>query len=873
MSYIGNYHQLDPSLLKTLTGDAGGAVPATLNNIDILGGDNIGTVGVIAASTITVNLDKSIAQPVTNAAGTEGLYTLGGVDFISNYGTDNAFFGGAGNRTLTTATAIKNVAIGSQALTQITTAHENIAIGYNSLGSMISGGNSIAIGAEALLGVTATPGTNIAIGYNALKRVTTTCNNTAVGTNACVHLGWAGGNASQNSFFGFGSAPTMKNGDWNTGIGYETFTLMNLTATTGTCFNNLAAGAIAGYYWEDAEQGNIALGSLGRVGESNVIRIGNTQDTTLAVIPGPGPLNKQTKCFIAGIRGITPVTADAQSVVIDSLGQLGTLGTAANGEIAIGSVGVNPVLSTLTAGIGVGITNAAGSITIDAAGVDQSNIIYVGKHGNDANDGLTIDKAKLTFGSAITAAFAIAPAVINCFDEGTYTEDLTGQVDVHIFAPNCNLTGAHTIAAGNKWEFGSAAVATGTTGFTFNSAGNIAKLIIGKITVAGTGIGIACIAGDLYLRTYRVTLATGYLVGTATAGEIFIRADVIHMTGAATVIGVIAGAHIDLLCNHIHDVAGTATLVYSVAVGASNICITATSIDIENLSNIAAATVANLNVGCLAGTLTESGAAKFIIGGATKIDGVPIGAGTASTGDFTTITTTTAIDVAYAGTGLASPTDHALLAGSGAAAMTALAVGATNEVLLGNTGADPSWGAVDVTTDITGTLPVTSGGTGVATFTTAYAVVCAGTTATNPLQPTASAGSAGEVLTSNGAAALPSWQAGGGGVMARADATGATQAMAVDTEYTTNRGAGIVAYTLPAAASVGEVIEVVGSSANGWSIAQNAGQTIHFSLVDTTPGVGGSLASANRYDCVRLKCTVTNTNFVATNSSGNPTIV
>lgn len=57
-----------------------------------------------------------------------------------------------------------------------------------------------------------------------------------------------------------------------------------------------------------------------------------------------------------------------------------------------------------------------------------------------------------------------------------------------------------------------------------------------------------------------------------------------------------------------------------------------------------------------------------------------------------------------------------------------------------------------------GTLSVTGGGTGLATLTTAYGVVCAGTTATGALQ-NAGAGTAGQGLVSNGASALPSFQA------------------------------------------------------------------------------------------------------------------
>lgn len=44
------------------------------------------------------------------------------------------------------------------------------------------------------------------------------------------------------------------------------------------------------------------------------------------------------------------------------------LGAATNGQLPIGSAGVNPVLATLTPGTGIAITNGAGSITIASTG-------------------------------------------------------------------------------------------------------------------------------------------------------------------------------------------------------------------------------------------------------------------------------------------------------------------------------------------------------------------------------------------------------------------------------------------------------------------------------------------------------------------------
>jgi hypothetical protein len=65
-----------------------------------------------------------------------------------------------------------------------------------------------------------------------------------------------------------------------------------------------------------------------------------------------------------------------------------------------------------------------------------------------------------------------------------------------------------------------------------------------------------------------------------------------------------------------------------------------------------------------------------------------------------------------------------------------------------------------VLTNCTG-LPVAGGGTGNSTF-TAYSVICAGTTATGAFQNVSGVGTAGQILTSNGAGQLPTWQANSG---------------------------------------------------------------------------------------------------------------
>jgi hypothetical protein len=69
-----------------------------------------------------------------------------------------------------------------------------------------------------------------------------------------------------------------------------------------------------------------------------------------------------------------------------------------------------------------------------------------------------------------------------------------------------------------------------------------------------------------------------------------------------------------------------------------------------------------------------------------------------------------------------------------------------------------SSGKLDAANGLVNATPVANGGTGAASA-TAYAVQCGGTTSTGAHQSIASVGTAGQILTSNGVSALPSFQA------------------------------------------------------------------------------------------------------------------
>lgn len=81
------------------------------------------------------------------------------------------------------------------------------------------------------------------------------------------------------------------------------------------------------------------------------------------------------------------------------------------------------------------------------------------------------------------------------------------------------------------------------------------------------------------------------------------------------------------------------------------------------------------------------------------------------------------IEITKGGTGRSSLTAHSVLVGNGTSGITQLAVGATNTILNGNTGADPSFGALPVAAITNGSNGQTLIGGGAAT---AYNTLTAG---------------------------------------------------------------------------------------------------------------------------------------------------
>lgn len=195
-------------------------------------------------------------------AGELGIVRLGGVTGMSN--NNNTFVGySAGNSTYTLASSVYNTFIGSGAGISISTGQRNFC-GGGASGSALSSGQF-------------------------------------------------------NTFLGMACADTTISGSGNTVIGYDT-----VGSVSG--INNLILGQSSGAAYVGSESNNILLANGGVVGESQILRVGNSTSPLL-------------KAFIGGIRGVTTDAADAIAVLISSTGQLGTVSSSARYKDEIEDMG------------------------------------------------------------------------------------------------------------------------------------------------------------------------------------------------------------------------------------------------------------------------------------------------------------------------------------------------------------------------------------------------------------------------------------------------------------------------------------------------------------------------------------------------------
>lgn len=532
---------------------------------------------------------------------------------------------------------------------------------------------------------------------------------------------------------------------------------------------------------------------------------------------------------------------------------LNTAGAVAVSFDADGATTATPALGVLTLSGGNNITTtAAGStVTFDLTGTAQY-AIQVG-NATGSLDSLAIGSANQILQSGGAGA---NPA----WSTATYPAT-TSQGDILYSSADNTLTSLAKDATATRY--------LANTGASNNPAWdqvNLTNGITGTLPVANGGTGVASVTAH--------ALVVGD--GTNAINEIAVGTDntvLLGNTGADPTWGSVPNA---ALANSSITVNGGNNI--TVTGGTVSLGGSVTSIDITGTTQYA------VQVGDATGSLDSLavGANGEVLKGNTGAN--------PSWGavDLTTDVTGT-LPVGNGGSGAATFTDHGVLLGSGAAAFTATAVGATGEVLKGVTGADPAFGAVDLTTDVTGTLPVGNGGTGVADPTDHSLLVGSGagamtelgvasngqipigSTGADPVLATLTEGA--NITITNGAGSITiAASGGGGGGITWNEVTGTSQAAAVDNGYICNN-AGLVTVTLPSTIAVGESVAITGKGAGKFAIAQNAGQTIYFGSTATTTGAGGSLTSDIQYGAIEILCITADTDFIVRSSVGNFTVV
>ena len=224
-------------------------------------------------------------------------------------------------------------------------------------------------------------------------------------------------------------------------------------------------------------------------------------------------------------------------------------------------------------------------------------------------------------------------------------------------------------------------------------------------------------------------------------------------------------------------------------------------------------------------------------------------------------------------------TQYNVLVGAASNGIASVAPSATIGVPVISQGAsaNPTFGTAVVAGGGTGATSMNINGVVISNTTTTGALAALTLTSgqlviggtTTPAAATLSAGSGISISNGNNSITIASTGSG----MAWVDVTGASQTVAANTGYLSNN-AGAVAFTLPASSTVGDVFEIVGVQGS-WSLAQSANQQVKFGSSATTLGAGGSLASTNAGDCIRLVATNTGASSVwrVASSIGNITIV
>lgn len=254
---------------------------------------------------------------------------------------------------------------------------------------------------------------------------------------------------------------------------------------------------------------------------------------------------------------------------------------------------------------------------IEFADIEFEQIYYVGKHGNDSNDGLTLQDAVLTFGQAITLATAQTPAsdnrfAIYCEDAGIYAENIDLKSYMFLRAPHAIIEGNMTVEDQcglyvKKIQVSSGVAIWKKTGFTKGT-----NVFCNNVAVTGGAVGILVASGSLTFRCQKMTVENGFAIGDSSnqTGTIHAIVNEIEITGDGYGAGCLGTGELSLEIGCIHG-GGTSTALGTLTTGKINAVIS--HIDATTAYNVGVGGTLNLICSELVGTETNAGTANVAI--------------------------------------------------------------------------------------------------------------------------------------------------------------------------------------------------------------------------------------------------------------------
>ena len=776
----GNLVRLDATTAKLPAVDGSLLTSVVATGVASFGSSNTrgGTSALPASTTGSSNTAFGYSALAANTTGSQN-QAFGWAALTSNTtGGNNAAFGYSA--LAANAGGIGNVAMGTSALGANTAGTYNVALGLGALQTNASGSSNVAVGMQALK--VSTADSNTAIGYNALFANTSGGNNTALGNSAGSYLTTGSNNIAIGHLGTAGESGAIRIGTSGT---QTTAYIAGISGVTPT-------GATTKTVVIDSN-GQLGTAAAGSAGTGSVTSVALSGGTTGLTSSG-GPITSTGTLTLGGTLALANggTGATTQQAALNALagGTTSAQFLRGNGtNVILSAIQASdvPTLNQSTTGSAATLSSDASNNTKAGSSALNGNAgtsntafgslaLYSNATGANGNAGFGFKSLMANSTGASNTGLGFQALLQNTtgasntsIGSNALTSNTTGANNIALGAAagSSLTTGNYNIAIGhpgnaaeaNTIRIGTTASGTGATmtgqsttyiagirGATL--AGSSPQTVVidsnGQLSSVSSGAGTGSVTG-VTGTTNRITIGGTAATPTVDIASAYVGQNTITTLGTVTtgtwsgLFGAVSGANLTSLT------AGNLTgTLPSAVLGNSTHYLGTTALTLNRASANQALTgissvafpgstsgTATLQATAVAGTptLTLPTASGTLIGTGDSgtVTNTMLAAGTI---DLTTKVTGT-LPAAKGGTGLASYTTGDLLYASSSSTLASLADTTTGNALLsGGASTAPAWGKIGLSTHVSGTLPVASGGTGTTTAFTQGAVLFAGASGT-----------------------------------------------------------------------------------------------------------------------------------------------